>query len=164
MRVNVIHTPGHTRGHCALHVEPDDLLYLADIDRSSFGPYYGDAWSDLEDFERSLARVRKIEARHYATFHHIGVLDEREAYLERLDRYIDKIRDREDRMLAYLAEPHDLAEIVQHRFVYRQGDPIPFADDVERRSMVQHLVRLERDGRVRQVEPGRYLANGVPPA
>ena len=39
------------------------MLYLGDIDLSSFGPYYGDAWSDLEDFERSLALVRAIEAR-----------------------------------------------------------------------------------------------------
>ena len=38
----------------------EDLLYLGDIDLSSFGPYYGDAWSDLEDFERSLARVRDM--------------------------------------------------------------------------------------------------------
>ncbi len=52
-RVRVIHAPGHTRGHCVFHVEPDDLVYLADIDLSSFGPYYGDAWSDLEDFERT---------------------------------------------------------------------------------------------------------------
>jgi glyoxylase-like metal-dependent hydrolase (beta-lactamase superfamily II) len=72
VRVRVIHAPGHTRGHCVLHVEPDDVLYLADIDLSSFGPYYGDAWSSLEDFERTLEKVRSLSARHYATFHHIG--------------------------------------------------------------------------------------------
>ena len=74
-RVRAIHTPGHTRGHCAFLVEPEGVLYLGDIDLSSFGPYYGDAWSSLEDFERSLARVREIDARHYATFHHVGVVE-----------------------------------------------------------------------------------------
>lgn len=49
--------------HSAFFVEPDDLLYLGEIDLSSFGPYYGDAWSDLEDFERTLDRVRELEAR-----------------------------------------------------------------------------------------------------
>ena len=63
MTVTFIHTPGHTRGHSALFVEPDGVLYLGDIDLSSFGPYYGDAWSDPEDFERSLALVRTIEAK-----------------------------------------------------------------------------------------------------
>src|SRR6185295_11227014 len=35
-RVRVVHAPGHTREHCVLHVEPDDVLYLGDIDLSSF--------------------------------------------------------------------------------------------------------------------------------
>lgn len=156
-RIRVVHTPGHTRGHCALHVEPDDVLYLGDIDLSSFGPYYGDAWSDLEDFERSLDRVRGIRARHYATFHHVGVVD-RETFLARLDRFAGVIRDRETRLLAFLAEPRSLDEIAAHRFVYRPGDAVPWADPVERRSMGLHLERLARDGRVVEVEPGRFRA------
>jgi glyoxylase-like metal-dependent hydrolase (beta-lactamase superfamily II) len=156
VRVRVVHAPGHTRGHSVLHVEPDDVLYLGDIDLSSFGPYYGDAWSSLEDFERTLARVRTIEARWYATFHHIGVVDGRAAFLERLDRFAAVIGAREQRLLAFVAEPRSMDEIVAHRFVYRPGDAVPFADDVERRSMTQHLVRLVAQGRVRELEPGRY--------
>jgi len=155
-RVRVIHAPGHTRGHSLFHVEPDDLVYLADIDLSSFGPYYGDAWSELEDFERTLEAVRKIDARWYATFHHVGVLDGREAFLERLDRFTAVIADRERRLLEYLAEPHSMAEIARHRFVYRPQDPVPFAEAVERRSMSQHVTRLLQAGRAREVEPGRF--------
>ena len=157
VRVRVIHTPGHTRGHCCLFVEPDDLLYLGDIELSSFGPYYGDAWSDLEDFERSLAQVRAIEARWYATFHHVGVVD-RATFLERIDRFAAVIADRERRLLDYLREPHTLDEIAAHRFVYRPQDPVPFAEAVERRSMGQHLSRLLRRGEVREVAEGTYAA------
>jgi glyoxylase-like metal-dependent hydrolase (beta-lactamase superfamily II) len=160
VRVRVIHTPGHTRGHSALYVEPDAVLYLGDIDLSSFGPYYGDAWSDLEDFERSLAQVREIEARHYATFHHVGVVD-RPAFLERLGRYAAVIADRERRLLAFLSEPRTLAAVAEHRFVYRRTDAVPFAGPVERRSMSQHIARLVRQGRVREVEPGTFRADVV---
>jgi len=156
VRLRVVHAPGHTRGHSLFHVEPDDVLYLGDIDLSSFGPYYGDAWSSLEDFERTLARVREIEARWYVTFHHVGVLDGRAAFLERLERFATVIRTREERLLAYLAEPHTLDEVAAHRFVYRPGDPVPWADGVERRSMGMHVERLVRDGRVEEVAPGRY--------
>ncbi len=155
-RVRVIHAPGHTRGHCLFHIEPDDLIYLADIDLSSFGPYYGDAWSDLDDFERTLEAVRKLDARWYATFHHIGVLEGREAYLARLDRFTAVIADRERRLLDFLAEPHSLVEIAEHRFVYRPQDPVPFAEAVERRSMSQHVSQLLRTGLAREVEPGRF--------
>jgi len=158
VRVRAIHAPGHTRGHCVLHVEPEDVLYLGDIDLSSFGPYYGDAWSSLEDFERTLAQVREIDARWYATFHHIGVVEGRESFLERIDRFAAVIGTREKRLVEFLAEPHTVDEIVKHRFVYRPGDPVPFADDVERRSMTQHLDRLVAAGRVAEVEAGRYRA------
>jgi hypothetical protein len=64
---------------------------------------------------------------------------------------------REERLLAYLAEaPRSLDEIAEHRFVYRPADPVPFAAPVERRSMGLHLERLIRQGRVREVEPGRF--------
>lgn len=156
VRIRVIHTPGHTRGHSCFHVDPDDVLYLGDIDLSSFGPYYGDAWSSLEDFERTLALVREIPARWYATFHHIGVLDGRAAFVERLDRFAGVIADREARLLAFLDEPHTLDEIAAHRFVYRPGDLVPYAEPVERRSMGQHIARLLRAGRVVEVAPARY--------
>lgn len=158
VRIRADHVPGHTRGHCVLWVEPDDLVYLGDIDLSSFGPFYGDAWSSLEDFEAGLRRVREFEARWYATFHHIGVLETREAFLERLDRFCAVIADRERRLLEYLREPHTLDEIARHRFVYRPSDEVVFAFAVERRSMEQHLQRLLRQGRANEVEPGRYRA------
>lgn len=158
VRLTVIHAPGHTRGHSFFHIEPDDVLYLGDVDLTSFGPYYGDAWSSLEDFERTLARARGMTARWYATFHHIGVLDGREAFLERLERFAAVIASREQRLLDYLAEPRTIADVVAHRFVYRPQDPVAFADPVEKRSMSQHLERLVRDGRAHEVEPGRFQA------
>lgn len=159
VRVRAIHAPGHTRGHCFFHVEPDDLVYLADVDLSSFGPYYGDAWSCLADFERTLEAARGLAARHYATFHHIGVIDEREAFLARLERFAAVIRDREARLLDFLAEtPRSLDEIAAHRFVYRPGDAVLFADPVERRSMGQHLERLQAAGRVVEESPNRFRA------
>ena len=156
--MRVIHAPGHTRGHSFFHVEPEDVLYLGDVDLTSFGPYYGDAWSSLEDFERTLALARTLDARWYATFHHIGVVEGRAAFLERLDRFTAVIAAREARLLEFLAAPRTLDEIVAHRFVYRPGDAVPYADDVERRSMGQHLARLTIARRVREIEPARFVA------
>ena len=160
VRVRVLHAPGHTRGHSFFHLEPDDVLYLGDVDLTSFGPYYGDAWSDLEDFERTLRLARGLRARHYATFHHVGVLDGRQEFLARLDRFEAVIGERERRLLDFLREPHSLDEIAIHRFVYRPQDEVPWAEPVERRSMGQHLARLAADGRVEEVAPGRWRRTG----
>jgi hypothetical protein len=86
------------------------------------------------------------------------VLEGRQAFLERLDRFGAVIRRREERLLAFLREPHTLEEVAEHRFIYRPGDPVPFLDCVERRSMGQHIERLIREGRVRETEPGRFVA------
>ena len=159
VRIRVIHAPGHTRGHSFFWVEPDDVLYLADVDLSSFGPYYGDAWSSLAAFERTLDALPALRPRHWATFHHVGVLDARDAFEARLARFRAVIGDREARLLAYLREaPRSLAEIARHRFVYRPEDAVGWAEPVEARSMQQHLERLLAAGRVHEVEPGRYLA------
>jgi glyoxylase-like metal-dependent hydrolase (beta-lactamase superfamily II) len=156
VRIRAVHAPGHTRGHSLFHVEPDDVLYLGDIDLSSFGPYYGDAWSSLDDFERTLAMVRDRPARWYATFHHVGALQGRAAFLERLDRFTAVIARREAALLDYLAEPRSLDDVAAHRFVYRPGDAVPYADTVERRSMSQHLARLAAAGRGVEATPGRF--------
>ena len=158
VRIRVIHTPGHTRGHSVFLVEPDDLVYLGDIDLSSFGPYYGEAWSDLEAFERTLEQLRHLQARWFATFHHVGLLEGREAFLARLERFAAVIRDREERLLGFLTEPRTLDEIVEHRFVYRRKDGGIHIESVERRSMAQHVDRLLREGRIREVSPGGYRA------
>ena len=53
--VEAVHLPGHTRGHSGFRIA-GGVFFLSDIDLTGFGPYYGDVWSDLEDFERSLER------------------------------------------------------------------------------------------------------------
>jgi glyoxylase-like metal-dependent hydrolase (beta-lactamase superfamily II) len=158
--IEVVHSPGHTRGHCAFWIRPADILVLGDVDLSSFGPFYADAWGSLEDFEETLRRLRPLEASYYLTGHHIGLLEGRGAFLERLDRYEDKVRERESLLLEFLAQPRTIDEVVAHRFVYRPQDDQPGIDHVERRSMSQHIERLMREGRVVEAEEHRLVAPG----
>jgi glyoxylase-like metal-dependent hydrolase (beta-lactamase superfamily II) len=155
--LRVVHLPGHTRGHSGFLIEPDGMMFLADIDLSGFGPYYGDAWSSLDDFERSIQRCREIEAGTYVTFHHKGIVETRAAFLALLDEYEAAIGRRERALLRFLAEPRTLDDIVAHRFVYRPHVKLVFAEAVERRSASLHLDRLLTTGRVTEVDPGRFV-------
>jgi len=159
-RIRVIHTPGHTRGHCAVLVEPDGVLFLGDIDLSSFGPYYGDAWSCLDDFEASLEVVRRIEARAWVSFHHVGIIEDRRQFLERLDRFTARIGAREAAILDALAVPRTLEDLVRQRFVYPAHVTLPFVDAVERRTIRQHLDRVLARGQAERVGPDRYVRTG----
>ena len=157
-RIRAIHLPGHTRGHCVLLVEPEGVLFLGDIDLTGFGPYYGDAWSNLDDFERSLQRVRDIEARVWVSFHHVGVVEDRATFIEKLDRFTAKIAQRERDILAFLSTPHSLADMVAHRFLYPRHITLPFIDAVEQRTIEQHLERLLRADRIERIDEDGFRA------
>jgi glyoxylase-like metal-dependent hydrolase (beta-lactamase superfamily II) len=155
--IHVVHLPGHTRGHSGFLIEPDGVMFLADIDLTGFGPYYGDAWSSIDEFERSIARCREIGARSYVTFHHKGIVPSRAALLPLLDDYQAVIYRREQEMLEFLREPRTLDEMVAHRFIYRPHVTLLFAEAVERRSAILHLERLIARGLVTALGPEHFV-------
>lgn len=157
VRIEAVHLPGHTRGHSGFRIS-EEVFFLSDIDLTGFGPYYGDAWSDLDDFEASLRRVRDEEAAYYVTFHQKGIIEGRTLFVEMLDRFASVIDRRHAAMLEFLAEPHSLEEMVEHRFIYRPHVEMDIVEPVERRSAELHLARMIDRGEASEVEPGRYRA------
>jgi len=156
VRVTAFHLPGHTRGHCALLVEPGAIAFIGDIDLSSFGPYYGDATSSLAAFRRTLEAVKDIPAKVWITSHHKGVIADREAFLALLKAFASRIDAREAAIAAHLRQrPSTLAELVAHRFVYPPQLNELFYEDAERRTIGQHLQELALAGRAVE-ESGRW--------
>ena len=154
VRIEAMHLPGHTRGHSGFVI--DDVFFLSDIDLTGFGPYYGDAWSDLEQFESSLAIAREVDARWYVTFHHKGIIDGRAAYLEMIDAFTAVIGRRHEAMLEFLVEPRSLADMVTRRFVYLPHQESAHIEEVEHRTASLHLERMLARGEACEVEPGRF--------
>lgn len=155
LSIEAVHLPGHTRGHSGFRID-GGVFFLSDIDLTGFGPYYGDAWSSLDQFDDSLRRVRDEEADWYVTFHHKGVIEGREAFVERIDAFHAVIDRRHRAMLDFLVEPRTVDEMVQHRFVYRPHVEVVFADSVERRTAEMHLARMAERGEAAEVASGHW--------
>jgi transcription initiation factor TFIIIB Brf1 subunit/transcription initiation factor TFIIB len=136
----------------------DGVFFLSDIDLTGFGPYYGDVWSDLEDFEASLTKVRDEEADYYVTFHHKGIIKGRDTFVEMIDAFTAVIGRRHQAMLDFLAEPKSIEDMRIHRFIYRPHVEHSFANSVEERSARMHVERMLQRGEISEVEPGRYRA------
>ena len=157
VRVRAHHLPGHTSGHCALVEESQGVAFIGDIDLTGFGPYYGDATSNLGQFRQSLQRVRELDARVWVTSHHKGVVTDRADFLQALQRFTARIDEHEAQLLAYLRErPHTLDELAARGVLYPPGVPIPWALPAERRTIAQHLDELVAAGEVRQQDGGVY--------
>lgn len=159
--VEAVHLPGHTRGHSGFRLDGGRVFFLSDIDLTGFGPYYGDVWSDLEDFEASLVKVRDEEAEHYVTFHHKGIIEGRATFLQLLDGFHSVIGRRHEAMRAFMAEPRSVEELAAHRFVYRPHVQSSFVDTVERRTADLHLRRMLDRGEAIEVDPGRFQSRST---
>ena len=153
--IEAVHLPGHTRGHSGFRIS-NGVFFLSDIDLTGFGPYYGDAWSDLDDFEESLRRVRHEEADFYVTFHHKGVIEGRDAFVGMVDSFAAVIDRRHEAMLEFLGEPRTIDEMVRHRFIYRPHVDHVFADAAERRTASLHVQRMLARGEATEVAPDTY--------
>ena len=157
VRVRAVHMPGHTAGHCVLLVEPQGIAFIGDIDLSGFGPYYGDATSDLGEFRRSLARLEALPASVWITSHHKGVITERADFLAKLSAYAWRLDEREQRLLQMLAAgPRTLADLARERLLYPPDHDSLWVDCAERRSISQHLEELVAAGRVRRIADNRF--------
>lgn len=155
--IRAFHMPGHTAGHSVLLVEPEGIAFIGDIDLTGFGPYYGDACSNLRDFRRSLARLPEIPAKVWVTSHHRGVYTERARFLRDLAAYTAVLDEREQRLLAWLREsPKTLGQLVERRMLYPPGFEAAWVVDAETRTISQHLVELLADGRVQVDEQDVY--------
>jgi len=157
VQVTAKHLPGHTRGHSGFFID-GGVFFLSDIDLTGFGPYYGDVWSDLDQFEESLRVVRDVDADFYVTFHQKGVIEGRETFVEMLDKFHSVIGRRHGEMLEFLAEPRTLDEMAERRFVYRPHVEIPFVETVERRTAELHVARMIERDEVVEVDTGRFRA------
>lgn len=158
-RVRAVHMPGHTAGHCVLVVEPDGVAFIGDIDLSGFGPYYGDASSDLGAFRRTLARLPELDAKVWITSHHRGAYTDRATFLGALRAYAAKIDERSERLLDMLRErPRTLGELAQARLLYPEDYEEVWILDAERRAIAQHLDELRAQGRADVDGEGRHHA------
>ncbi len=96
VEVEVIHTPGHSAGHCCFLLD-GKILYLGDIDLTSFGPWYGCLDCDVSDFVKSIEKLEEMaDDVYYAVPSHGKVVGE--GLAEKLKNYKKIIIDRDTKI------------------------------------------------------------------
>ena len=150
VRMKVIHTPGHTRGHCAFYFIEQRIMFTADLDLTKAGPYYGDRTSDIDETIHSLERLKTFDVETFLTAHGKGVLEGDPEYI---NRYLKVIFLREEKLIDLLSEgAKTLDQVVQEGIIYGNKPPIgPWDLTLSERAMVlKHLSRLVSMNRVEQ--------------
>ncbi len=153
--VKVVHTPGHTSGHCCFQFLEKRAVYLADVDLTGFGPWYGNLSSDVDAFIASVDRLKKLDVDVYYSAHGRGGVY-RGDISDLFDSYIGVIYEREGRILDFLSREREFDEVVRQLFIYRKKwEPEQMLYFLEGIMVRKHLERLERLGKVKSGD-GRW--------
>ncbi|PIC64922.1 MBL fold metallo-hydrolase [Sporosarcina sp. P13] len=141
--VMFIHAPGHTEGFCTPYILDYGILHVGDIDLTSFGPYYGDAESNIDQFIKSAKKTLDVDAKYFVTSHHKGIFL-RDDYERELEKYLSIIERKEEKIKKLVKSgclPKDL--IHQEIFYYKsQSEHNLVRRKTEIVSIVKHLKRL----------------------
>jgi len=158
--LQVIHTPGHTKGHCCFYEKKSKIAFLADIDLSTLGPWYGGADSNVMEFEQSIKKVQKFDIE-IAVTSHKGVIYRAKEIQKNLDEYLNKIYERDEKILNLLSEttPKDLEDLSGNNIVYPRYTEYEIYEKLAERVMIKsHLEKLSKQGKTSLKNSG-YILN-----
>ncbi|MFO1518511.1 MAG: MBL fold metallo-hydrolase [bacterium] len=163
VKIQVLHLPGHTPGHMGLLFEDLSTLYISDIDLTPMGPWYANTSSDIEQFLDSIRRIRDIKVDYYISSHGERVY-EPERFLEKLGRFEEAFRKREERILENLQSgPKSLEELSEFGIIYKAsqlGDPLKRC--FQQQMIQKHLDRMEKEKRIAHADGRYFLVSNAP--
>jgi glyoxylase-like metal-dependent hydrolase (beta-lactamase superfamily II) len=148
VKLRVIHTPGHTPGHCAFFHEETGFLFTGDIELSGFGPWYAHVCSNIDDFVNSIQRCKDLRPDMVVTSHK-GIFTDK--IQKRFQDYMNTIFMKEENIYNALREPKTLEQLTEKNLYYGSGVRMDvYMRYFEKWAIKLHLERLLRQKRIGQ--------------
>ena len=145
--LDVIHTPGHSSGHCCFFLGSSGVLFTGDhilgLGTSIIVPPDG----NMARYMESLKRLLDLPVRVICPGHGPLVWDAREKILEYIEHRTDRERKVLEGVCQGLKRPEELVEKVY-------TDVPSFFHGMAYYTVQAHLVKLEGEGKVRRTESG----------
>jgi len=147
--IQFLHFPGHTPGLTGFLVPELDILFLADMELSPFGPWYHNKKASIQRIIDSVEKIRRIPAKYYIPSHGKEIF--RGNIGPRLDRYLENIYSRERKILEALSVPRTLDELASLSLIsgFRLSRRLVWYL-FERNTVEKHLERLLAQEKISQ--------------
>jgi glyoxylase-like metal-dependent hydrolase (beta-lactamase superfamily II) len=112
-----VYAPGHTIDHTVIGIDGYDLMLLVDMDLTTFGPWYGNAVSDIQEFKTSLENIIELEPKIGISSHLLQPVNQQ--LHTRLSGYLDAFDKRENRILINIRNGKDtIRELTSEPIIY----------------------------------------------
>lgn len=147
VKVVMLHAPGHCQGFCCPYFPEHGVLHVGDYDLTSFGPWYNNADSDIDDMVASAKRTLEVDADYFVTSHQKGVV-ERADYRRLLEAYLGIIGRREEKVLQAVRAGMAPELLIHQEVFYLQKNvrETPRLLTFETMGVAKHLQRLIKHG------------------
>jgi glyoxylase-like metal-dependent hydrolase (beta-lactamase superfamily II) len=140
--LEVVHTPGHAPDHACFVARADRVVFCGDlVTPGTTVVIPGTRGGDLEAYLASLARVRGLEAATLLPGH--GDPVDRPSAI--IDAYVAHRRDRDRQIVAAVHAGCSSTDAIVRRIYPDVSEALRWAAE---ESVIAHLRKLERDGRV----------------
>jgi hydroxyacylglutathione hydrolase len=156
----VIHTPGHTAGHCAFYEQNSKFGFFGDIDLTKY-PYYGNIDASLIEFEKSIEKLEKLDTEIVVTGHKgpiIGKLKIKEEF----ENYKLILNQRDERILEKLREfdrPISFKDLQGQNLIYLKYTIFKNFELISEVLMLEkHFDKLEKKGVIIKEKNGYLLS------
>ncbi len=147
VKAEVVHTPGHSAGHCCFWFPEEEFLFSSDICFTKAGPWYGEHLASPSEMMRSIDRIIDLSPPRVVSSHIHEVL---EAPVPQLQEFKQRIEKREERIYKYLSQqPSDIHKLAEANLIYR-AHPTNYVVFWEKLMLLKHLDSLEKQSRVTQ--------------
>lgn len=152
-KLEAIHTPGHLNDHYCFLDRKSGILITADIDFSSFGPWYCNPESDIAVFHESIRKVMSVPCSMVCPSHGAPV-DGRAT--DHFEEFIEGFKRHQRKLLKICRHPITLEEITAKSPFFKGK----FPDEVIQREFEGNMIRkilsgLEKEGIVQNLN-GRF--------
>ncbi len=159
--MQTVHLPGHSPGHSGFLFPEKGFIFTADIDLSTFGPWYANINCSLTELIGSINRVIEMKPEYIVTGHGEGIV--KENYSGRLAQYRDIVFARQKRIVDLMYNGYNTLDAIAKMYpVYQQ---LPRPEIIfylyEQVMVLVHLRYLIQTGSVIQDGEGYYLEEGL---
>ncbi len=111
----VIHTPGHSPGHCCFHEKQRDILFVGDYGPEKFGPWYGWPSCDLPYIVKSIERIIDMDPELILSSHTDPI---REDIVPQMKEYLGILKERDEKISELHEEGAGIEEILDENIIY----------------------------------------------
>ena len=163
IRVQAVHTPGHTPDHVAFHLPQVGALFTGDAVLGRGTSVIDPPEGNLTQYLRSLERMRELGARALYPGHGPTVFDAD----AKLEEYLLHRAERDSQILAEIAAAGKGGATIEEMVAVIYAEYPPEVRPLAARSVLAHLKKLLDEGRVTKERTGgeeRYALAAAPKA